>query len=177
MRLTLRHIPLLLILSAGSVLADEPRWGFLGDDDSLASTFNDAKNVVLVCVYETELRDVKPPFAEVVHFATVIESQKGELKMGEKIQIGFKTDSLPVDEEEQQDFVQKANTSSKGSLKFAFLHGEEAGVHFCDFLDVPNYTKEMHEFLRLMQLRHQTPQTLKTDPESKPEDGEKPQPE
>jgi hypothetical protein len=184
MRPILTFISILLLSVAGVIQAQAPRWGFLGDDDSLKSTFTDAKRVVLVCVYDTELRDIKPPFAEVVYLATVIESQKGELETGDKIQIGFKTDSLPLDEAERLKFVENANKASKGALKFAFLHGAEGGVQFCEFLDVPNYTKEMHEFLKKLKQDLQTSKAEQgesgqpaTSPESKPEGGDKPQPE
>ena len=66
---------LLLLLSVGLLKGQDPRWGFLGDDGALEAAFDEAKGVVFVCVFETELRDVRPPFAEVVYHATVIESR------------------------------------------------------------------------------------------------------
>ena len=127
----LRYIALLLFGSAGLLEAQAPRWGFLGDDEGLKATYNDAKRVVFVCIFETELRDVRPPFADVVYHATVIETYKGELKVGDRIQISFRTDSLPADEDERRKFVEKADKNNKGSLKFAFLHGGKDGAYFC----------------------------------------------
>ena len=144
---------LLLLLSVGLLKGQDPRWGFLGDDGALEAAFDEAKGVVFVCVFETELRDVRPPFAEVVYHAAVIESHKGKLKVGEKIEISFRTDSLPQAEGERRKFVEKADKRSKGSLKFAFLHGGEKGAYFCEFMDVPTYSKEMQDFLRKLQSR------------------------
>lgn len=178
----LRHIALLLFGSAGLLEAQAPRWGFLGDNEGLEATYNDAERVVLVCVYETELRDVRPPFAEVVYHTTVIETYKGELKVGGRIQISFRTDSLPAGDDERRKFVKKANKNNKGSLKFAFLHGRNDGAFSCELMDVPRYSKEMQEFLGKQQKRQRKQQAEldgaeqpATAPESKPEGNEKPQ--
>ena len=114
---------LLLLLSVGILKGQGPRWGFLGGDDALEMTFDEGVGVVFVCVFKTELRDVRPPFALVVYHATVIESYKGDFKVGEKIEIRFGTDSLPLDEDERREFVKKSNQRNQGALKFAFLHG------------------------------------------------------
>ena len=153
----LLYVLLLLLTSVGLLQAQAPRWGFLGDDEALETTFDDAQSVVFVCIFKTELRDVRPPFAEVVYHATVVESHKGKLKIGEKIQINFRTDSLPSDQDERRKFVAKADKSSKGALKFAFLHGGADGAYSCEFMDVPRYSEEMQNFLRKLQSRPQKP--------------------
>ncbi len=149
----IRYVILTLIGSIGLVAAQAPRWGFLGEDEGLEQTYRDAMSVVFVCVFATELRDVRPPFAKVVYHATVIESYKGELQIGEKIQICFYTDSLPLDEAKRQEFVENANKKNKGSLKFAFLHGGKEGSYSCEFMDVPKYTVEMREFLEQLRVQ------------------------
>ncbi|MCW1923068.1 hypothetical protein OKA05_10930 [Luteolibacter arcticus] len=149
----LRYAAVLLVFFAGPLRSEERRWGFLGSDESLVATFDDAKHVGFVCVTEVELRDVKPPFAKVVYHATVIECHKGKLEVGAKIQISFSTDSLPIDDGERLKFVEEANKKNKGELKFAFLRGGEEGAYGCDFTEVPTYSKEMQDFLRKLQIR------------------------
>jgi hypothetical protein len=43
-----------------------PRWKFLGDDGSLRATVRDPDQVLLICVYQTSLKRLRLPFAEVV---------------------------------------------------------------------------------------------------------------
>ena len=141
-------------MAIGGILqADDvaPRWGFLGDDKGLTSTFNDAHSVVLVCVFDTELRNVKPPFADVVFHATVVGLHKGDLKIGDKIKINFSTDSLEGDAEARRKFVEAANNKNKGALKFAFLHGGKDGAYSCDWVDLPDYQIEMQKFLKTLE--------------------------
>lgn len=157
-------------LLAGAILPAmdaAPRWGCLGDDKSLTATFDAAQNVVLVCIFDTELRDVRPPFAEVVYHATVIESHKGALKIGEKIRISFPTDSLPAGEDERRKFVENANSRNKGALRFAFLHEGADGNYSCEWCDVPLYQKEMRDFLRQLQGAPAKKQAGRDSPETK----------
>ena len=129
-----------------------PRWFFLGEDDDLKRTYRQAKRVAMICIFETALEDVRPPFAKVVHRATVVETLKGGLKIGEKIEIALSTDSLPMDEIERAKFIAKADQAAKGSLRYAFLQGDKLegkrNKRFgTEFLYLPKYTEEMSDFL------------------------------
>ncbi len=122
------------------------RWGFLGDDESLKETIDECGQVLLVCVYETSLEAVKPPFAEVVLRATVVQAVKGSHEIGDRIAIRFKTDSLPPDDAERAKFIDAAAIQNLGALKMAFLAGTRAPEYDCDWLDVPAFKPEMLEF-------------------------------
>lgn len=124
-----------------------PRWFLLGDDNRLKQTFSEAKQVALVCIYSTTLEDVRPPFALVVHHATVVRSLKGGLKIGEKIEIVFATDSLPKSDEERETFVRQAHDAAEGDLRFAFLSGGTKPRFETEFLYVPDYSEDMANFL------------------------------
>ena len=132
----------------GALEYGPPRWRFLGDDEALTSTFDDAENVVLLCQIDTELERVKPPFAEVIYHGTVVETLKGDLQVGQKIKVGFATDGLPVDPLEREKFVESRNRSSKGALRFVFLDPPKDGVYGCDWTQVPLYEEDLHRFLR-----------------------------
>jgi hypothetical protein len=80
--------------------------------------------------------------------ATVVDSYKGDLKIGDKIKIRFSTDSLEGDEETRRKFMEEANNRNKGALKFAFLSEVEKGGYSCEWLDVPSYNVEMRKFLK-----------------------------
>ena len=121
----------------GALEDGPPRWRFLGDDEALTSTFDDAENVVLLCQIDTELERVKPPFAEVIYHGTVVETLKGDLQVGQKIKVGFATDGLPVDPLEREKFVESRNRSSKGALRFVFLDPPKDGVYGCDWTQGP----------------------------------------
>lgn len=75
--------------------AGPPQWGWLGGEDDVAELCSESTNVVLVCIVDTELvyevgaRKLKPPFAKVLHHATVVQSHKGALKIGDRIEIGY----------------------------------------------------------------------------------------
>jgi hypothetical protein len=130
-----------------SAFAQEPRWGFLGDDEALELRIKEAKAVYQVCVYDVALQDVKPPFAKVVYKATVTGAYKGSHKIGDKISITFLTDSLSLDQTERDSFISKANQRLKGSLRFTFLNSQTDNNYFCEFMDVPEYSLEMSNFL------------------------------
>jgi hypothetical protein len=122
------------------------RWGFLGDDESLKETIDECGQVLLVCVYETSLEAVKPPFADVVLRATVIQTVKGTHKIGDRIAIRFGTDSLPKDDAERAKFIEQAAAKNLGALKMAFLPGAKSDKYDCDWLDTPKFEPEMLEF-------------------------------
>ncbi|MCU0795167.1 MAG: hypothetical protein MUF31_04445 [Akkermansiaceae bacterium] len=172
---------ILLAVLVGILRADAPRWGWLGNDESLRATFDSAEPVAFVCVTEVELREVNPPFADVVYHATVIECHKGKLLLGERIQIVFSTDSLPKNDEDRRKFIESANKKNKGDLKFAFMQSGEDGTYFCDFIDGPTYTSALQDFLRGLQNWHEdgqgkqavAPQSTPS-PEPNPEDSDKP---
>ena len=134
-----------------------PRWGFLGDDKALTLTFDDAENVVLLCQIDSELERVKPPFAEVIYHGTVVETLKGDLEVGQKIKVRFGTDSLPVDAQEREKFVESRNSASRGALRFVFLDKPMDGVYGCDWTQVPLYGGDMHRFLRGLAARPRIP--------------------
>lgn len=123
-----------------------PRWGFLGDDESLKETIDECGQVVLVCVYQTSLEDVRPPFADVVLRATVIQTVKGTHQIGDRIAIRFGTDSLPKDDAERAKFIEEAAIENLGALKMAFLPGAKSDQYDCDWLDTPKFKPEMLEF-------------------------------
>ena len=123
-----------------------PRWGFLGDDDGLRKTISEAGQVLLVCVYQISLDQVKPPFAQVVFRATVVQTVKGTHRMGDRISIRFMTDSLPGDETERAKFNEDATARNLGSLKMAFLQGAKADEYGCEWLDVPSFDPDMLNF-------------------------------
>jgi len=125
-----------------------PRWGFLGEDKDLTFSFNNALCVALVVIFDTELRNIRPPIAEVVLHATVVDIHKGNLKIGDKIKISLYTDTLDGNAETQRKFIEDANSRNKGALKFAFLHEVKEGDFTCEWLDLPGYTSDMQEFLR-----------------------------
>lgn len=138
------------VLRAGEVAARDPepppRWGFLGDDETLKQTIDDCGQVLLVCIYQTSLEDVNPPFAEVVLLATVIQAVKGTHKTGDRIEIRFRTDSLPEDDAERARFIEAAATKNLGALKMAYLPGDRAASYECDWLDVPEFDPTMLDF-------------------------------
>jgi hypothetical protein len=125
-----------------------PRWGFLGDDSSLRETIKESGQVILVCVYQTSLNDVRPPFAEVVFEATVVQVIKGKHKMGDRISIRFRTDSLPHDEAERAKFIEGAAAKNIGSLRIAFLPGALTKDYDCEWLEVPAFDHEMLAFAK-----------------------------
>jgi len=124
----------------------EPRWTFLGDDDSLRETIREAGQVLLICVYQTSLDRVKPPFADVVLRATVVQTVKGPHKMGDRIIIRFSTDSLPADEAARAKFVEDAAAKNLGSLKMAFLQGVRSDDYVSEWLYVPSFDPDMLAF-------------------------------
>lgn len=122
------------------------RWGFLGDDENLRETIDECGQVLLVCVYETSLENVKPPFADVVLRATVIQAVKGTHKIGDRIAIRFGTDSLPREDAERASFIEEAAAQNLGALKMALLPGDKSDKYDCDWLDTPKFKPEMLEF-------------------------------
>lgn len=125
---------------------EAPRWTFLGDDDSLRDTIKEAGQILLVCVFQTSLDRVKPPFAEVVLRATVVQTVKGTHKMGDRVTIRFSTDSLPADEVARAKFIQDAAAKNLGSLKMAFLRGAQSDDYVSEWLDVPAFDPAMLAF-------------------------------
>jgi hypothetical protein len=123
-----------------------PRWTFLGDDDALRHTIKEAGQVVLICVYQTSLGQVNPPFAEVVLRATVVQTIKGAHAVGDKIAIRFKTDSLPADEKKRDKFIDDVANKNLGSLKMAFLTGDKMDDYTTEWLYVPNFDPDMLAF-------------------------------
>jgi hypothetical protein len=123
-----------------------PRWSFLGDDDALLETIEDSGQILLACVFQTSLHDVKPPFAKVALRATVVQVVKGDHKQGEKITISFVTDSLPLDEPARAKFIEEAAAGNPGSLKLAFLPGAKSARYEVEWLDVPDFEPDMLEF-------------------------------
>ena len=123
-----------------------PRWTFLGDDDALRHTIKEVQQVVLVCVYQTSLNQVNPPFAEVVLRATVVQTIKGGHAIGDKIAIRFMTDSLPSDAKERDKFIQDIANKNLGSLKMAFLMGDKMGDYLTEWLYVPDFDPDMLAF-------------------------------
>ena len=122
------------------------RWGFLGDDEGLTKTINESGQVLLVCVYQTSLEDVNPPFAEVVLRATVVRTVKGSHQISDRIVIRFRTDSLPQDDAERSRFTEEAAFKNLGTLNMAFLPGAKSEEYDCDWLDVPAFKPEMLDF-------------------------------
>ena len=121
------------------------RWGFLGDDDALRKTIREAEQVLLVCVYQISLDHVKPPFAQVVFRATVVQTVKGTHRMGDRISIRFMAE-VPRDETERAKFNEDATAKNLGSLKMAFLQGAKADEYGCEWLDAPAFDPAMLEF-------------------------------
>lgn len=163
-----------------------PRWFFLGEDDALRGTYHEAKQVVMICIFETTLENIRPPFAKVIHHATVTRSLKGDLRIGDKIEIEFSTDSLPRDDVERAKFTEKVNKKSKGSLRFAFLFDEVKGGEpkrfWTEFLYLPKYNQEMSEFLggiapEIPKGEQGGARQPATAPDSKSKGNEKPKPE
>ncbi len=154
-----RHFLFTLAVAAAfhplAALSEEPaapdaespqRWGILGDDESLKETIDDCGQVLLVCVYQTSLKDVNPPFADVVLRATVVQAVKGTHQIGDRIAIRFKTDSLPLDDAARAKFIEAAAVKNLGSLKMAFLPGARTDDYDCDWLNVPAFKPEMLAF-------------------------------
>ncbi len=141
-----------------------PKWGFLGDDESLRETFHDTDEVLLVCIYGTELKEVRPPFARVVHFATVIKSLKGVSELGDKIEIQFMTDSLPLEEEERTEFVETANRSVEGDLRFVFGEISGEGRITTEFLFVPKFSSDLDGFLNRLAAKPAEEKAVAPDP-------------
>jgi hypothetical protein len=125
-----------------------PRWLFLGDDADLKRTIAESDHVLLVCVYQTALENVKPPFAEVVLSGTAVESLKGTHATGDKITLRFPSDSLPAKEDKRAQFIDAAAKKNLGSLKLAFLRGEKSAAHSCEWLDLAPYSPELIDFVR-----------------------------
>ena len=125
-----------------------PRWLLLGEDADLRRTIAESDHVLLVCVYQTALENVKPPFAEVVLSATTVESFKGAHATGEKITLRIHSDSLPSQEDKRAQFIEAAAKKNLGSLKLAFLRGEKSAAHSCEWLDLAPYSPELIDFVR-----------------------------
>ena len=123
------------------------RWGFLGDDNALRGTIEEAGQILVVCVFQTSLDRVRPPFAEVVLRATVVQIVKGTHTMGDKITMRFTTDSLPVDEPARAKFIEDAAARNLGSLKLAFLPGKRADAYEIQWLDAPAFDPDMLKFV------------------------------
>ena len=123
-----------------------PRWTFLGDDDALRHTIKEVEQVVLVCVYQTSLNQVNPPFAEVVLRTTVVQTIKGGHAIGDKVAIRFMTDSLPSDAKERHKFIQDIANKNLGSLKIAFLMGDKMDDYLTEWLYVPDFDPDMLAF-------------------------------
>ena len=158
-------LTLILIVSSVSLAfakddIQAPKWLLLGDDKDLKQTFEEAKQVAVIVITSTALEDIRPPLVKVVHHATVISSHKGNLWMGEKIEIAFMSDSLPMDAEKRKAFIKQANDSMNGELRTVFLYQDKASqvrlAHHrknktprfnAEFLDLPVYSDNMHKFL------------------------------
>jgi len=123
-----------------------PRWKFLGDDDALRETIKEAGQVLLVCVFQTSLDRVKPPFSDVVLRATVVQTVKGTHTLGDRITIRFNTDSLPIDEAARAKFIEDVAAKNLGSLKLAFLRGARSDDYGSEWLYVPAYDPDMPAF-------------------------------
>jgi len=132
---------------------DIPKWGLLGDDDSVSRLCSESTNFVLVCIVDTEvvfdstIGKLKPPFGQIIHHATVIQTYKGRLKLGDQIKIEFMTDSLPRDDKERAEFIEAANKKIKGKLKFAFLDAASDGLHSCEWVDIADHSEELGQLL------------------------------
>jgi hypothetical protein len=169
--------------------AQAPKWGFLGGDDDVAGLCSESTNVVLICIVDTELvyevgsRKLKPPFAQVIHHATVVQSHKGALKVGDRIKIGYVTDRLPMEESKRSGFIEAANKKAKGSLKYAFLGSGEGGEYFCEWLNLADYSEGLGRVIASKSPKIPTKaeqagaRQPATRPESKSDGGDKPQPE
>ncbi len=123
-----------------------PRWKSLGDEESLRAVIRESKQVLLVCVYHTSLDRVTPPFADVVLRCTVVQAVKGAHRLGDKVSIRYRTDSLPEDEAKRNAFVEAAAAKNLGSLKMAFLRGAGAEEYACEWLNLPAYDPDMLRF-------------------------------
>ena len=146
-----------LVRKASEVIDWAPRWSFAGDDVSLALSFDEADDVVMVCVTGTELKDVEPPFATVIYHATVTEVLKGARSVGERVRLRIGTDGLPEDEGERKAYIDARD--QKGRLMFAFLEGDEDddGEIWADWTLLPEYDLQMHRFLKRLTERGGTP--------------------
>lgn len=135
-------------IARGQDAADgAPRWKFLGDDDALRKTISEAGQIVLVCVFGTSLDHIKPPFAEVALRSTVVQVVKGTHSIGDKIVIRFPTDSLPAEDAARKKFIEDADARNLGSLKLAFLQGNQSGDYPCEWLDVAAFDPDMLAFV------------------------------
>lgn len=134
-----------------------PRWGFLGDDKALKATIAESQQVLMVCVYSTELRNVKPPFAQVVFSATVVEALKGTHALGDRITLAFQTDSLPLEEKERVKFIESANSKNLGALKMVFLNQAKSKDYNAEWLYVPACEADMLAFARRAASRPKNP--------------------
>lgn len=133
----------------------DPKWGWIGGDEDVAATFVRSKKVALVCIVDTEVlpevdgRKLRPPFAMIVHHATVVSSLRGDLRIGDKIKVGYVTDSLPVDDAKRVLFIRKANEKHKGVLKYVFLGDDAVGdaKYGIEWIEFPDYSPELGQFL------------------------------
>ncbi len=123
-----------------------PRWGLLGNDDSLRETIKECNQVLLLCIYQTTIEDIKPPFATVVFRGTIVQAVKGTHKLGDKITLRFPTDSLSIEETDRIKFIEGADAKNLGALKMAFLRGQQTMNYSCEWLDVPTYDADMLDF-------------------------------
>lgn len=140
------HITLTLT-SSGDEDSKPPRWLLLGDDAALKQTYAESADIFLACIYETTLEEIRVPFATVVHKATVVRVLKGDTKIGDKVELAFATDSLPYNAKEREQYIEKANTRARGSLRFVFPYGRKKMRFLAEFLDIPEYSEELSDFL------------------------------
>jgi len=125
---------------------DRPRWGFLGGDEQVKLQLIESAEVALVCVYRTQLTQVRPPYALVTLHATVAQAIKGTLKVGETIRVSFATDSLPKEQAER--FIDEVARKNEGALKIVFLGEGKGGEFNVDWTEVAGFSDDLLAIIR-----------------------------
>lgn len=130
-----------------------PRWGLLGEDAGLERSFAEAHNVLSFIIDQSRLEKVKPPFAEVVHSATVVSVFKGTLKPLDKIEIAFPTDSLPMEEDKRKEFIEQAEKKNIGYVRIAFLGEGKGNRYDTEWVNLADYDDGMLGYIRYLSSR------------------------
>ena len=132
-----------------------PKWGFLGDDDSLLDTIKDHDEAILGCVHRVEFVDIKGGFATVHLHVTVARTFKGKLKPYDRIIVEFPIDDVPTEAAARDKMLHALRDNDTGNLRFCFIQRPKGTeVHYrSEWLFVPKFSSEMNDFMDAYRLR------------------------
>ena len=143
----MHSIYLSLLLIALSV--ETPKWGLLGDESAIKQRFSDSTYIFMGVIRESALKNIKPPFAEVVWTVRPIDQFKGDLQ-SDTVSFSFPTDSLPTAKDEIASFINKRTKNDLGSVRFFFVRNDQitSSSHFSiEWIDSGKFSPSLYRFL------------------------------